>query len=208
VQMQCEYGMSRLAWLADGERSEVETAGLQAHLESCPVCRAHWQALQGVELALRSAPLAQPSAGFADRVMARVAIVSTAPAARVRVPAPSVARLMLAAAALLGLGLVLLLALFLTVGATWSLDEAGSLAVETMVQAITPAMNLLLLAGGVARGLTATWQAVSLPWTSAVVASPQPLAVAALLLWAWMVGRYQTSAAPVQRAGLDRGVVE
>ena len=63
----------------DGELAELPAAQLEAHLRSCPECRAYARAIGSITRELRAAPLAQP-AGVAF-VLQRRRRVGFAPAA-------------------------------------------------------------------------------------------------------------------------------
>jgi hypothetical protein len=58
------------AWLAG-----ALAPAAQAHLTACPACRDRAQTEREVVALLEGLPLMSPTAGFADRVMARVAVV-------------------------------------------------------------------------------------------------------------------------------------
>lgn len=69
--MSCE----QVRWLLSFEpRGATEPAdpGLQRHLESCPHCRAFWQALQSVDEALVARPMLAPGAGFVAGVASAI----------------------------------------------------------------------------------------------------------------------------------------
>jgi anti-sigma factor RsiW len=73
--------------LAEGELSYSERSLAQAHLNGCEQCSADLEAMRMVTSALNTLPHFQPSANFADAVMARVAIrpvEAPAEAAKVR----------------------------------------------------------------------------------------------------------------------------
>lgn len=48
----CEYYREKISCLMDGELSPEETAGLEAHIEGCPECRALYEAFTAVSAAL------------------------------------------------------------------------------------------------------------------------------------------------------------
>jgi anti-sigma factor RsiW len=75
----------------DGLLKDVEIARLEAHLASCPACAARWQAMQRASTLLEAAPLALPTAGFAERVMHRVAMLPARQASWPLVVRPRVA---------------------------------------------------------------------------------------------------------------------
>ncbi len=56
----------------DGDSRIVDDAAWQAHVSQCDTCLAQWQALQSIEALLASAPLAGPTPGFGQRVIARI----------------------------------------------------------------------------------------------------------------------------------------
>jgi anti-sigma factor RsiW len=60
--------------LAEGELSYSERSLAQAHLDGCHQCTAELEAMRSVTAALDALPHYEPSAGFAEAVMARVVI--------------------------------------------------------------------------------------------------------------------------------------
>ena len=68
--MRCDWASELMSLRLDGQPHDE--AGLQAHLASCPACRQRWQGLQAVDRLLAHPPMAQPSADFTARVMARL----------------------------------------------------------------------------------------------------------------------------------------
>lgn len=73
----------------DGELAELPAAQLEAHLRSCPECRAYAAGIGAITRELRAAPLAQPSgvafvlqrrrrAGFAPAAAAAAIVVAVA----------------------------------------------------------------------------------------------------------------------------------
>jgi anti-sigma factor RsiW len=60
--------------LAEGTLSQAERTRAEAHLRHCPLCTAELEASRSVIAALDALPRFEPSAAFADRVMARVAL--------------------------------------------------------------------------------------------------------------------------------------
>ena len=65
--------------LAEHTLSPAETAGALEHVRSCAQCTAELDASRAVIAALGALPRFEPSAAFADRVMARVALPEAAP---------------------------------------------------------------------------------------------------------------------------------
>lgn len=59
---------------ADGVLAAAELAGVEAHLAACARCRAELEAWRLVFAELAELPRLAPSAGFAERVMARVVV--------------------------------------------------------------------------------------------------------------------------------------
>jgi len=57
----------------DQRLTQVEIRGLENHLERCPTCHEEWEAMQRISRLFTDAPLMEPPAGFADRVMQRLA---------------------------------------------------------------------------------------------------------------------------------------
>jgi predicted anti-sigma-YlaC factor YlaD len=73
-----EFASARL----DGELAELQTAQLEAHLRSCPECRAYEAGIEVVTLGLRAAPLEAPAAaGFVPRRHRRAGLIPAAAAA-------------------------------------------------------------------------------------------------------------------------------
>lgn len=67
--------------LAEGTLSQMERTRAEAHLRQCTLCTAELEASRAVIAALDSLPRFEPSAGFADAVMARVVLPAEAPEA-------------------------------------------------------------------------------------------------------------------------------
>ncbi len=57
----------------DQSITQDEVRGLEDHLKRCPTCQEEWEAMQRVSRLFTDAPLIGPPAGFADRVMQRLA---------------------------------------------------------------------------------------------------------------------------------------
>jgi len=57
----------------DQSITQDEVPCLEDHLERCPACQEEWEAMQRVSRTFTDAPLMGPPAGFADRVMQRLA---------------------------------------------------------------------------------------------------------------------------------------
>ena len=73
----CEYYREKISCLMDGELSPEETAGLEAHIEGCPECRALYEAFTAVSAATKS-PADTPPSSPADRLTATVKPKSSA----------------------------------------------------------------------------------------------------------------------------------
>src|SRR5699024_3962718 len=56
----------------DGALTEAEQRRLEAHLASCPACRALMRDLEGIHAALADLPAAEPPARLAEGVMERI----------------------------------------------------------------------------------------------------------------------------------------
>lgn len=57
----------------DQNLTQSEARGLEEHLRRCPTCQKEWEAMQRVSRLFTDAPLMGPPAGFANRVMQRLA---------------------------------------------------------------------------------------------------------------------------------------
>lgn len=65
---------ARLMSLAlDQSLTQDEAQCLEEHLEQCATCQEEWEAMQRTSRLFTNAPLVSPPAGFADRVMQRLA---------------------------------------------------------------------------------------------------------------------------------------
>ena len=69
----CDYAAELMPAAMDGALGPEENEWLQSHLSRCEDCRELWEAMNAVSALLAQAPMAAPSPGFAERVMARVA---------------------------------------------------------------------------------------------------------------------------------------
>lgn len=68
----------------DGELAELQAAQLEAHLRSCPECRAYAAGIEEVSRRLSAAPLAQPTgAVFVPQRLRRTGFVPAAAAAAI-----------------------------------------------------------------------------------------------------------------------------
>jgi predicted anti-sigma-YlaC factor YlaD len=56
----------------DGALTAPDRQQLKAHMESCAQCRVEWDALNTLDRMLTVSPMMHPTAGFADRVEARL----------------------------------------------------------------------------------------------------------------------------------------
>src|SRR5438445_7121931 len=66
----------------DGELAELQAAQLEAHLRSCPECRAYAARIEVITYGLRAAPLEQPAlAAFVPQRRWRTGVVPAAAAA-------------------------------------------------------------------------------------------------------------------------------
>jgi predicted anti-sigma-YlaC factor YlaD len=75
-----EFASARL----DGELAELQAAQLEAHLRSCPECRAYAAGIEVITLGLRAAPLEKPAAaGFVPQRRRRTGLVPAAAAAAI-----------------------------------------------------------------------------------------------------------------------------
>ncbi|MGQ9714321.1 MAG: anti-sigma factor family protein [Anaerolineae bacterium] len=76
----CESAHQWMSGALDHGLASEDARALQAHLQSCPRCRATWAALQEVERILSAPPLVPAPEGFAKRTLARLeACGATAP---------------------------------------------------------------------------------------------------------------------------------
>jgi hypothetical protein len=110
--------------LAEGSLSHAETTLAQLHLRACTRCAQELNGARAVVAALEAMPMASPSAGFADAVMARVQIAPIA----MKAPAPSMAKrgswksrrlAAMAAVAVLMLPMLAVTGAFAAMGALW-----------------------------------------------------------------------------------------
>lgn len=67
----CESYEPRVSALLDGALEEPERRELEAHLASCPACRAYLEDLKTIQTAIRELDVPAP-AGFAGRVMDKI----------------------------------------------------------------------------------------------------------------------------------------
>lgn len=67
--------------LADDALSHAERVQAEAHVKECAACASDLEAARAVIASLDALPHLEPSAGFADAVMSRVAMPGAAPAA-------------------------------------------------------------------------------------------------------------------------------
>lgn len=70
--MTCEEARAAFSDLYDGALSGAPLAAMDRHLESCPACRAEWDAFLRTIQALGELGTAEPSPGFAARVRERI----------------------------------------------------------------------------------------------------------------------------------------
>ncbi len=70
--VKCREASLRMSESLDDRLAHEEREELDRHLETCPTCRARWQAMQSVSSILRGRGVALPPAGFTYRVMARL----------------------------------------------------------------------------------------------------------------------------------------
>lgn len=76
----CRNAHQWMLGMLEGGLALEDARALQAHLQSCPRCRATWTALQEVERILSAPPLVPVPVGFAERALARLeAHVAAAP---------------------------------------------------------------------------------------------------------------------------------
>ncbi|MBX6363600.1 MAG: zf-HC2 domain-containing protein [Gemmatimonadetes bacterium] len=73
-------GADQLEAYVEGTLDEAQQAVLESHLLGCPRCQAELEEWRGLFAALSSMPQLEPSAGFADRVMAHVTLPRSAAA--------------------------------------------------------------------------------------------------------------------------------
>ena len=71
----CEYYREKISCLMDGELSPEETAGLEAHIEGCPECRALYEAFTAVSAAL-SEGMEEPPEHIAPSVMQEIRAIT------------------------------------------------------------------------------------------------------------------------------------
>jgi predicted anti-sigma-YlaC factor YlaD len=69
----CEGMREHMSALLDGQLEAAETGPLQAHLDSCLLCRAALDAMHGVDRLLSAAPTISPACGFVGRFHFRLA---------------------------------------------------------------------------------------------------------------------------------------
>ncbi|HYB73039.1 MAG TPA: tol-pal system protein YbgF [Candidatus Sulfotelmatobacter sp.] len=70
--MTCEEARAAFSDLYDGALSGAPLAVMDQHLQSCPACRAEWDAFLGTMQALGELGTAEPSPGFAARVRQQI----------------------------------------------------------------------------------------------------------------------------------------
>ena len=68
----CETYTELISASLDGALTEAEQRRLEAHLASCPACRALMRDLEGIHAALADLPAAEPPARLAEGVMERI----------------------------------------------------------------------------------------------------------------------------------------
>jgi predicted anti-sigma-YlaC factor YlaD len=71
--MNCQDISQLMSLALDQSLSQVEARGLEDHLKRCETCQEEWEAMQRISRLFTAAPLMEPPAGFADRVMQRLA---------------------------------------------------------------------------------------------------------------------------------------
>lgn len=71
--MTCDEARAAFSDLYDGALSGAPLAALDRHLEGCPACRLEWTAFREAIEAVKALGSAEPSAGFAARVIQQVA---------------------------------------------------------------------------------------------------------------------------------------
>lgn len=175
---------------AEGDLPPAGRAAAEAHLAGCEHCRREVERRRALEAALAALPRFEPSAAFAEGVMARVRLAPAGSAAAVRRWLPRTRRGWAGAAALLlapGLPLVLLVAwLFARPGVSLAvlagqlLDGLGDAGWSIALHAADALIRL-----GALRGLELALDAVA----AAGGITPVALAAAALVpltLWAML----------------------
>lgn len=70
--MQCSEYSEQISLELDDLLDETQAARLQVHLAQCDSCRAEWETMRRLSSVLESEPLLCPTAGFSDRVAARL----------------------------------------------------------------------------------------------------------------------------------------
>lgn len=71
--MSCQDISLLMSLALDQSLTQVEVRCLEEHLRQCPTCQEEWESMQRVSRLFTDAPLIGPPAGFADRVMQRLA---------------------------------------------------------------------------------------------------------------------------------------
>ena len=69
--MNCRIAKTLMQDAADGELNGADTGLIHAHLEECPACREDYRQTLKMLESLRNLPVPPPSAGFAERVLAK-----------------------------------------------------------------------------------------------------------------------------------------
>lgn len=70
--LSCEEALEQMSQALDGPLTGEEQGELEAHLASCPACRADWAALRELHQAMGELGETPAPEGFADRVMERI----------------------------------------------------------------------------------------------------------------------------------------
>jgi anti-sigma factor RsiW len=71
--MSCQDISQLMSLALDQSLAQAEASCLKEHLRLCPTCQEEWEAMQRISRLFTAAPLMEPSADFADRVMLRLA---------------------------------------------------------------------------------------------------------------------------------------
>jgi anti-sigma factor RsiW len=71
--MRCSESSEMMSLAVDGILSAHELRAMETHLSSCPTCLRQWQALQALSSLFADQALAEPTDGFAERVVLRMA---------------------------------------------------------------------------------------------------------------------------------------
>ena len=171
-----------MAAALDGPLAPADRAHLDAHLDSCTVCRGAWHGLLEVDGLFRTAPTIAPPAGFTARAAARLARRQSRPR-------------VLGGGLMLGMGALALIAVAFVplAGALFALlGQPGT--IVALLRALAALINALdVIGSGLWLALTALldW-IVEQPFSGAAALGTLPL----IGLWIYFFKRFSPKAVP------------